>query len=81
MADELEQLLACDVGEEYATAKSRHIFRDFNDATATIGIEASTITARFQKRAHNPFLLAAGFDSKQVRVPWHGNRTLRFVFG
>ncbi len=81
MASSLYRLFACDIGEEYATAKSRHIFRDFIDASATIAIDASSITVRFQKRAHNPFLLAAGFDAKKVRIPWLGNRTLRFVFG
>jgi hypothetical protein len=81
MASSLYRLFACDIGREYVTAKSRHIFRDFIDATASVSIDPASITVRFQKRAHNPFLLAAGFDSKRTRVPWLGNRTLRFEFG
>jgi hypothetical protein len=34
-----------------------------------------------QKRAHNPLLLAAGFDKECLPIPWLANRTLRLVFG
>jgi hypothetical protein len=39
------------------------------------------ILVRFQKRAHNPLLLKAGFDKKQPAIPWLDNRTLHLVFG
>jgi len=81
MASSLYRLLGCELGERYATAKSRHIFRDFVDATALVTIDQSDITVRFQKRAHNPFLLDAGFDEKRVRIPWLDNRHLKLVFG
>jgi hypothetical protein len=55
-------------------------FRDFIDATATIMIDERTVWVRFQKRAHNPLLLAAGFDRTDIRVPWWGKR-LAFIFG
>ena len=61
--------------------KSRHLFNDFVDATGTIMIDAKAIVVQFQKRAHNPLLIAAGFDSIDVRIPWLGNRHLRFLFG
>lgn len=81
MASSLYRLLGCELGEEYARAKSRHIFRDFIDASASVTIDDSDIVVRFQKRAHNPYLLAAGFDRKQTRIPWLANRRLQFVFG
>jgi hypothetical protein len=77
----LYRLLASELGNGYQRAKSRHIFRDFIDAAASVTIDASTITVRFQKRAHNPYLLAAGFDRKRARIPWLGNRSLQLVFG
>jgi hypothetical protein len=36
---------------------------------------------RFQKRAHNPLLVAAGFDKTDVAIPWLGGKRLRLVFG
>jgi len=80
MASCLYRLLACRIGHGYEKAKSRHIFRDFIDATAAVTI-AKDITVRFQKRAHNPLLLAAGFDKTNIKVPWLGGKHLRLAFG
>ena len=65
----------------YETAKSQHLFRDFIDATAVVTIDKQAIEVRFQKRAHNPLLLAAGYDHIDLRVPWLKNKLLRLVFG
>ena len=81
MASSLYRLLGARMGHGYETAKSRHLFRDFIDATATVILSERDIVIRFQKRAHNPLLLAAGFDKTDVRVPWLGRRQLQFVFG
>ena len=81
MASSLYRLLASQVGNGYQTAKSRHIFRDLIDATAMVIIGDRDITVRFQKRAHNPYLIAAGFDKKEVKVPWMGRKRLELVFG
>jgi hypothetical protein len=81
MASSLYRLLGAKIGNGYATAESRHIFRDFVKATATVDIGPREITVRFQKRAHNPLLLAAGFESKEVRVPWLGRKCLHLTFG
>lgn len=80
MASSLYRHLAQRVGHGYESAKSAHLFRDFIDATATIDIDERAITVHYQKRAHNPLLLAAGFGETQVRVPWLG-RQLQLVFG
>jgi hypothetical protein len=61
--------------------KSRHLFNDFVDATGMVLIDEKMIVVQFQKRAHHPLLVAAGFDSIEVRIPWLGNRHLRFQCG
>ena len=81
IASSLYRLLGVQIGQGYERAKSRTLFRDFVDATATVDTSAEAITVRFQKRAHNPLLLNGGFDKKQVKVPWLDNKTLRLVFG
>ena len=81
MASSLYRHLGAQLGHGYQRAKSRHIFRDFIDATATLIIDEKEVLVRFQKRAHNPLLIAAGFDKANIRVPWLGRKKLRFVFG
>ena len=81
IASGLYRLLGQRLGHGYQHAKSRHLFRDFVDATATVTIQADRIDVRFQKRAHNPLLLAAGFDKTDVPVPWLDGKRLRLLFG
>jgi hypothetical protein len=81
MASSLYRLLALKVQNGYQRARSRHLFRDLVDATALVTIGESAMEVRFQKRAHNPLLLAAGFDRVDQAVPWLGNKRLRLVFG
>jgi len=81
MASSLYRLLGGRIGHGYETAKSRRLFDKFVDAAATIKIKDSDIEVRFQKRAHNPLLMAAGFDKESVSVPWLGRRRLQLTFG
>jgi hypothetical protein len=81
MASSLYRLLAGNIGNGYQTAKSRHIFRDFIDATALVTIDEQNIQIRFQKRAHNPYLIGAGFAKTETVIPWLGEKRLRLVFG
>jgi hypothetical protein len=81
MASSLYRLLGRRVGNGYETAKSRHLFRDLVDATAQVTITDQEIEVRFQKRAHNPLLLAAGFDKTNLPIPWLDGKRLRLVFG
>ena len=81
MASSLYRLLAAKIGNGYQTAKSRHIFRDFIDATAAVTIAGQHIQIKFQKRAHNPYLIGAGFAESETVIPWLGGKKLRFVFG
>lgn len=81
MASSLYRLLAARIGHGYETAKSRHLFNDFIHAGATIDLEERDVIVAFQKRAHNPLLLAADFDKTDVAIPWLGRKRLRFVLG
>lgn len=81
MGSTLYRLLGSKVGKGYEVARASHIFRDFVDATAHISLTHKDIVVRFQKRAHNPLLLAAGFDSTPVSVPWLRGKRVRLQFG
>jgi len=81
MGSSLYRLLAGRIGHGYETAKSRHLFRDFVNATAAVVITKEEIQVRFQKRAHNPLLIAAGFGQTDVAIPWLNKKRLRFIFG
>jgi len=81
MGSSLYRLMANEIGQGYERAKSRTLFRDFVDAHATVDLGEKQILVRFQKRAHNPLLLKAGFDKKQPAIPWLENRKLNLAFG
>ena len=80
MASSLYRQFAQRLGNGYESAKSQRLFQDFIDATAHIMITEREVIVRFQKRAHNPLLLAAGFEQTDIRIPWLGRR-LQFQFG
>ena len=81
MASSLYRLLGQRIGRGYEVAKSRHLFRDFIDATATVRLTAGEVVVRFQRRAHNPLLIAAGFDKTNIEIPWLGHKRLRIELG
>jgi hypothetical protein len=53
MASSLYRLLAGRIGRGYERAESRHLFRDFVNATARVRITESEIVVGYHKRAHN----------------------------
>jgi Transposase DDE domain len=81
MASSLYRLLGQRLGHGYEVAKSRHLFRDFIDATAWIRLTEAEVVVRFQRRAHNPLLLAAGFGQTDTVIPWLGRKRLRIELG
>jgi Transposase DDE domain len=81
MASSLYRLLAGRIGRGYERAESRHLFQDFVNATARVTITGTEIVVRYQKRAHNPLLIAAGLATTEVAIPWLGRKRLRLVFG
>lgn len=81
MASSLYRLLALKISNGYENAKSGSIFKDFIDATANVSIIKNQINVKFQKRAHNPYLIAADLDKTEIKIPWLENKTLRIVLG
>ena len=81
MASSMYRLLTVRIGHGYEVAKSGHLLRDLIEASAEVSITENEIVVRFQKRAHNPLLIAAGFDQTDEVVPWLGRKRLRLVFG
>ena len=81
MANSLYRLLGTRLGNGYEVAKSRPLFRDFIDATAMIVVREREVVVRFQRRAHNPLLLTAGFGETDVAIPWLGKKRLRIELG
>ena len=65
-------------GFEDSTAKKIH--RKFIDSSGNVAIGKREIVVSFRRRAHNPLLLEAGFETKTVRLPWLNGYTLRFRF-
>lgn len=81
MGSSLYRMFGARIGDAYTTAESRHIFRDFIEASAKVTVSRDSVHVAFGKRAHNPLLLAAGFDKINVAVPWWGGRRLTLSFG
>jgi hypothetical protein len=61
--------LALRVADGYEAAKSRHLSMDLIDTTADIVITGREGLVKFQKRAHNLLVIAAGFDKTEVVIP------------
>lgn len=81
MGSSLYRMLAARIGGMYTTAESRHLFRDFIEASARVTISEKTVHVHFGKRAHNPLLLGAKLDRTNIAVPWWNNRRLQISFG
>jgi hypothetical protein len=61
----------------------RHLGPSATSATrvAQVMTTEREIVVRFQKRAHDPLLMVAGFDKTELPLSWLGNRRLPLVFG
>jgi hypothetical protein len=81
MGSSLYRVLGARIGGPYATAESRHIFRDFIKASARVVLSDDTVHVHLGKRAHDPLLLAAGFANTDVTVPWWQGRRLKLHIG
>ncbi|HIQ21027.1 MAG TPA: hypothetical protein EYH34_07315 [Planctomycetes bacterium] len=81
MGSSLYRLLGARLGHGYRKAKSRHLFRDIVQAAATVLIGQREILVRFQERAHDRLLMAAGFGATDIAAAWLARKRLRFVVG
>ena len=78
-AGNLYRLLARKL-DRYENATPHRIWRDFLDATGTLHIDDSGVTAALDLRSHHPVLIDAGFADAETPIPWWDNRILRFRF-
>jgi hypothetical protein len=80
MAGSLYRLMARRVGREYERAQPKTIFRNLLDVSAKVEVQTERVVVTFDKRAHNPFLVASGLADKSVSMPWFGNKQLLLRF-
>jgi hypothetical protein len=81
MGNSLYRFLESKVSNGYQVAGASHIFRALVNATARVSLTHNDILLRFQKRAHNPLLLAAGSDQNSAHVTWLGGKRVRLQLG
>ncbi|MCY4302888.1 MAG: hypothetical protein OXC68_14295 [Aestuariivita sp.] len=80
MAVSLDRVFALRRGDAHHDSRAATRFRNFIKATADIILDTVRIIVRTRRRAHNPFLLNAGFTDIDIRIPWLQNRRLNFQF-
>jgi hypothetical protein len=64
----------------YADAHARRVFRDLLDMPADVAIASDEVIVKLPRRSHLPILLASQLLEERVKVPWWGNRSLRFAW-
>jgi hypothetical protein len=80
MAGSLYRLMAQRIGREYTHAQPKRIFRNLLDVSARVDIDPARVVVTFDKRAHNPYLVASGFADTATPMPWFGNKQLVLQF-
>ena len=80
MASSLYRLMAKRIGREYANAQAKTIFRNLLDLSGKIDVGAESVVVTIDKRAHNPYLVAAGLHETPTPMPWFGNKKLTIRF-
>jgi hypothetical protein len=80
MAASLYRLMAGRIGREYERAQAKKIFRNLLDVSATVVITDDEVIVTFDKRAHNPYLVASGLADTPTSMPWYGNKQLILRF-
>ena len=80
MAASLYRLIAGRIGREYERARAKKIFRNLLDVSANVVINHDQVIITFDKRAHNPYLVALGLEDIPTSMPWYGNKQLIIRF-
>jgi len=80
MAGSLYRLMAHRIGHEYERAQPKRIFRNLLDLSARVDVDPSRVVVTFDKRAHNPYLVASGLADTPTPMPWFGNKQLVLQF-
>ena len=80
MASALYRLLANRIGREYQHATAKKIFRNLLNVSATVEVLDREVVVALDKRAHNPYLVAAQLADEPTPMPWFGNKRLLIRF-
>lgn len=80
MASGLYRLMAAKIGREYDRTQAKKLFRNLLDLSATVTIDDQEVIVSFDKRAHNPYLVASGLADQPTPMPWFGGKSLRIRF-
>jgi len=80
MAGSLYRLLAERIGGEYRRATAKTMFRNLLDVSATVEVIDHEVVVTFDKRAHNPYLVASGLADQPTSMPWFGDKQLRLRY-
>ena len=80
MASSLYRLLAERIGREYRQATAKTLFRNLLDMSATFAILDIEVVVTFDKRAHNPYLVASALADQPTPMPWFGGKHLRLFY-
>jgi hypothetical protein len=80
MAGSLYRLMAQRIGREYARAQPKRLFRNLLDLSARVDVETNRVVVTFDKRAHNPYLVASRLADTSTPMPWFGGKTLVLRF-
>jgi hypothetical protein len=80
MASSLYRLLAEQIGRAYRQATAKTMFRNLLDVSATVEVLANEVVVTFDKRAHNPYLVASRLADHPTPMPWFGNKQLRLRY-
>ncbi len=80
IAGSLYRLMSERIGREYVKSTAKTLFRKIFDLSGRVTITEDEVVVRFARKAHNPFLIAAGFAEETVHVPWLDGKKLLFNF-
>jgi hypothetical protein len=80
MAGSLYRLLAERIGHEYRQATAKTMFRNLLDVSAAVEVLDQELVVTFDKRAHNPYLVASGLADHPTPMPWFGDKRLRLRY-
>ncbi len=80
IAGSLYRLMSDRIGREYVKSTAKTLFRKIFDLSGRVNITKEEVIVRFARKAHNPFLISAGFADEVINVPWLSNKQLSFVF-
>ena len=80
MASSLYRMMARHIGREYVHAQAKTIFRNLLDLSGKVEVNSANVVVTFDKRAHNPYLVASGLTAQPTPMAWFGNKKLLLQF-